>query len=121
VCLLAARERALREGRATSVDAMTVYTSVQAHSSIVKDARIAGIRPERIRLVPVDATYAMKASALDAAMREDAAKGLVPVSVCATVGTPSSGAIDPVRAAAGVCAAHGAWLHVDAAYAGAAA
>ncbi|MGP1310171.1 MAG: pyridoxal-dependent decarboxylase, partial [Phycisphaerales bacterium] len=49
VCLLAARERALASGRAMSVDAMTVYASSQAHSSIAKDARIAGVRDERVR------------------------------------------------------------------------
>lgn len=121
VCLLAARERALRAGRASSVDAMTVYASTQAHSSIAKDARIAGIAESRVRLIPTDASYAMDTSALARAMGEDAAKGLAPIYVCATVGATSSGAIDPVRAIADAAGVHGAWVHVDAAYAGAAA
>ncbi len=121
VCLLAARERALKTGRARSIDAMTIYTSTQAHSSIAKDARIAGIGDDRVRLVPTDAKYAMDTAALARMMREDAANGLIPIYVCATVGTTSSGAIDPVRAIVDASHAHGAWVHVDAAYAGAAA
>lgn len=121
VCLLAARERALRSGRATSIDRMTVYTSTQAHSSIAKDARIAGVSGAHVRLIPTDANYAMDASALARAMRDDASNGLVPVYVCATVGTTSSGAIDPVCAVVDAAQAHDAWVHVDAAYAGAAA
>ncbi len=121
VCLLAARERALRDGRAKTIDSMTVYTSTQAHSSIAKDARIAGIGDDRVRLVPTDANHAMDADALARSMREDVAQGLTPIYVCATVGTTSSGAIDPVRSIVDVARAHGAWVHVDAAYAGAAA
>jgi aromatic-L-amino-acid decarboxylase len=121
VCLLAARDRALRSGRATSIEKMAVYTSTQAHSSIAKDARIAGISDAHVRLIPTDATYAMDASALARAMRDDASNGLVPIYICATVGTTSSGAIDPVRAIVDAARDHHAWVHVDAAYAGAAA
>jgi aromatic-L-amino-acid/L-tryptophan decarboxylase len=52
---------------------------------------------------------------------EDRAAGRTPFFAMATVGTTSSTAIDPVPAVARVCAAEGLWLHVDAAYAGAAA
>lgn len=121
VCLLAARDRAVRSGPAMSVDRMTVYTSTQAHSSIAKDARVAGIGDERVRLIPIDSGYAMDADALARAMRDDAASGLTPIYICATVGTTSSGAIDPVRAIVDAARPHHAWVHVDAAYAGAAA
>ncbi len=121
VCLLAARDRAVRSGRASSLDRMTVYTSTQAHSSIAKDARIAGIAEANIRLVPTDASYAMDAGALARMMADDTAKGLAPIYICATVGTTSSGAIDPVRAIVDAARQHHAWVHVDAAYAAAAA
>ncbi len=85
-----------------------VVCSEQAHSSVEKAARILGMET---RKVPTDAQYAMRA---DLARLEDAA------AVVATVGTTSSTAIDPVNDLADRAAAAGAWLHVDAAYAGAA-
>ncbi len=117
--LLAARERAARAGIALAD--MRVYASTQAHSSLAKGARIAGLADEQLRLVGVDAVQAMRADALAAAMASDVAAGARPVMVCATVGTTSTGAIDPVPAIADVAGAHGAWLHVDGAWAGAAA
>ena len=58
--------------------------------------------------------------ALEAAIAADRAAGAVPAMVCATVGTTSSGAVDPVRAIGEVCRRQGIWLHVDAAHAGSA-
>lgn len=114
--LLAARERA---GGVGALDRLVAYASDQAHSSVEKGARIAGLR--HLRLVPSDGAYAMRVDELAAQMAADAAAGLVPCFVAATVGTTSSGAIDPVAAIAEVASAHGAWVHVDAAYAGSAA
>ena len=114
--LLAARERA-----GGPYDALTGYTSSQAHSSVEKAWRIAGLRPDRLRTVDVDRSYAMRADALAAAVAADAAAGLRPAFAVATVGTTSSNAMDPVGAVADVMAASGAWTHVDAAMAGTAA
>jgi len=97
-----------------------VYASSQAHSSIVKAAMIAGLGRESVRLVEVDEDYAMKPDALARAIDADRDAGEIPLFVCATVGTTSSTAIDPVGPIGEVCAARGVWLHVDAAYAGAA-
>jgi aromatic-L-amino-acid decarboxylase len=63
----------------------------------------------------------MDPAALAAALDADVAAGLSPVLVCPTVGTTGTGAVDPVRAVAGIARAHGAWVHVDAAWAGVAA
>lgn len=123
VALLAARERATH-GQANRHGAggdLTVYTSIHGHSSIDKGVRIAGYGSERLRHIPADADHAMNVDALEEAIIADKAAGLTPTVVVATIGTTSSTAIDPVRAIAEVCAAHGLWLHVDAAYAGTAA
>jgi aromatic-L-amino-acid decarboxylase len=115
--LLAARFRVAGDG---PFDRLRAYTSTQAHSSIEKAVRIAGLHPEQLRVIAVDDAYAMDADALAEAMQADREAGLVPFFAVANVGTTSSTAVDPVAAIADVAAAHGAWLHVDAAHGGAA-
>jgi len=99
---------------------LTVYTSGHAHSSIEKAVKIAGLGRTNLRLVEVDARHAMRVEALEAAIAADRAAGATPAMVSATVGTTSSGAVDPVRAIGKVCRREGIWLHVDAAHAGSA-
>lgn len=117
--LLAARERATAAG--AELGDLVAYTSTQAHSSVEKAVRIAGLGPDQLRAVAVDDAFALRSDVLEAAMAEDRAAGRVPFFVGATVGTTSSLAFDPVPAVAAVCARHGAWLHVDGAMAGSAA
>lgn len=100
---------------------LTCYASTEAHASVVKAARLAGFREERIRLVPADARFAMRVDRLAAMIAEDRARGLVPAVVVATVGTTSSTGIDPLRPIGACCREHGLFLHVDAAWAGSAA
>lgn len=100
----------------------TLYVSSETHSALAKGARIAGVGADNVRVVDVDPkTLAMDPAHLDRLIADDVAAGAVPVLVCATVGTTSTAAIDPVRAIGEVCRRHGVWLHVDAAYAGVAA
>lgn len=115
--LLAARWRAAGDG---PFEHLRAYTSNQAHSSIEKAVRIAGLRPDQLRLIDVDDAYALRPDGLAAAMADDRAAGLLPFFVVANVGTTSSTAIDPVAGMVEVCRPHGAWLHVDAAHAGSA-
>lgn len=117
--LLAARERALQRG--ASRDELVVYASTQAHSSLEKGARIAGLRPDQVRLVDVDESFALRPDLLAATVDEDRAAGRVPCLVMATIGTTSSLAVDPVDRIAPVAEAAGMWLHVDGAMAGSAA
>jgi aromatic-L-amino-acid decarboxylase len=121
--ILAARER-ITDGRANRAGAtgrLVGYATAQAHSSIEKGMRIAGIGSDNLRLVAVDHTFAMRPDALAAAIRADRDAGMVPFFVNATVGTTSSLAFDPVPAIADVCRRESLWLHVDAAMAGIAA
>jgi aromatic-L-amino-acid decarboxylase len=121
--LLAARERATGgASNARGIDGpLGVYASSQAHSSVEKAVGIAGIGREFLRALPVDRAFALLPDALDRALAADRQAGITPAMVVATVGSTSSGAIDPVPAIGAVCRRHGVWLHVDAAYAGSAA
>jgi aromatic-L-amino-acid decarboxylase len=115
VALLAARQRAV-DGAAALGD-LVAYASAHTHSSLEKAARVAGLGADQVRLVDVDAEFAMRPDALAAAIAEDRDAGRVPFFCCATVGTTSSLAVDPV----GDLVHPGVWLHVDGAMAGSAA
>ena len=122
VALLAARRRALSQDPACA-DRLIAYASTQAHSSVVKSAMIAGFADSpddrrRVRLIDTDATYAMDPQHLTRQIEDDIAAGLVPCFVCATVGTTSSTANDPVDAIVATAVKHRLWLHVDAAHSG---
>jgi aromatic-L-amino-acid decarboxylase len=125
--LLAARERATkfasnRDGVDQSHRRLTAYASSQAHSSIEKATMIAGLGRENLRLIDAPASngFAMDVEALRSAIRSDVARGFTPCFACATVGTTSSNAIDPIRemAAAARTSAPNLWWHVDAAMSG---
>jgi aromatic-L-amino-acid decarboxylase len=121
--LLAARERATNfaSNRRGCDGKLIAYTSSQAHSSIEKAAQIAGIGRDNLRLIEGDRNFAMRSEALARQIAEDRRAGLVPCFVCATVGTTSSNAIDPVAEIGRICLANKLWLHVDAAMSGTAA
>ena len=110
------------EARKKGVDTWQVaYASTQAHSSIEKAMIVAGMGTDRLRVIRTDDSGRMRPEYLEEQMIADASHGLRPTFVCATVGTTSSGAVDPLPEIARVCREHGAWLHVDAAMAGTAA
>ncbi len=123
VAILSARFRATRG--AVNVDGDTTrlvaYASSQAHSSIEKGLRIAGIGTGRTRSVPHDEHFAMRPDALAAMVDDDVRAGLVPFFVCASRGTTSSLAFDSTPAVAAVTGERGLWLHVDGAMSGIAA
>ena len=125
--LAAAREAAgmdIREqGMAGRVDLppLAIYTSTQAHSSIDKAAIALGIGRRWTRHIETNAEFRMRADLLEQAITSDLAAGVKPIAVVATVGTTSSTSIDPVSEIADICERYGLWLHVDAAYGGAAA
>jgi aromatic-L-amino-acid/L-tryptophan decarboxylase len=100
---------------------LRVYASTEAHSSIEKACIVLGFGREGLVKIETDAEYRLRPDALREAVLADVRAGRRPIAVVATVGTTSSTSIDPVAAAADVCAEHGMWLHVDAAYGGSAA
>jgi aromatic-L-amino-acid decarboxylase len=97
---------------------MRVYCSDQSHSSIEKAALALGFGARGIRKILADEAFRMDARSLSHAIEEDIAAGVKPVAVACTVGTTSTGAVDPVAEIAAITRRHGIWLHVDGAYAG---
>jgi aromatic-L-amino-acid decarboxylase len=121
--LLAARERATNfVSNAQGNDSRLVaYTSSQAHSSIEKAIKIAGIGQQNLRLIGVDDKFAMRSDLLARRVEEDRQEGQIPFFVAATVGTTSSNGIDSVLEIGKICNENKIWLHVDSAMAGTAA
>lgn len=122
--ILTMRERTLGwEGNARGLAAqprLRVYASAQAHSSVDKAIRVAGIGQENLVKIPTDGNLAMDAGALDAAIRADRASGYLPAGVILCVGGTSVGASDRIGEGVAVARAHGLTTHVDAAWAGSA-
>ena len=123
--VIAAREEACRIDRAKGEPAdpsrMTLYASEQAHSSVEKTMLVLGLGRENCRKIPVDDEFRMAPDELEAAIERDQDAGLRPFCIVATVGTTSTSSVDPVPRIADISSRHSLWLHVDAAYAGAAA
>ena len=121
--ILAARERATgyaSNKRGCKGD-LVAYASPQAHSSVEKAVKIAGLGEENLRHIEVDAHWALRPESLAAQIALDRQAGKVPCIVCATIGTTSSNALDPLPQIGRICEDNGIWLHVDSAMAGTAA
>jgi aromatic-L-amino-acid decarboxylase len=121
--LIAARERAtgLASNERGCDGRLTAYASNQAHSSIEKGAKVAGIGRANLRLLDVDDSLALRPELLARRIDEDRRAGQIPFFAAATIGTTSSNAIDPIAAIGRICREQGLWLHVDGAMAGTAA
>jgi len=121
--LLAARERATNyASNQKGCDGRIVaYASTQTHSSLQKAAMIAGIGSSNLRLIEVDENFAMRPDVLARQIEADKRSGLLPCLVCATVGTTSSNAMDPIAEISNIASRHHLWFHVDAAMSGTAA
>jgi aromatic-L-amino-acid decarboxylase len=100
---------------------MRVYCSDQAHSSVDKAAILLGLGQDAVRRIPTDDRFRMIPGALAGAIVEDRAAGWLPLAVVATAGTTSTTSVDPIEEIAATCGSEHIWLHVDAAYGGAAA
>ncbi len=122
VSLITAREKATRfvsnRQGLQKQPTFRMYCSHQAHSSIQKAVRIAGLGEENLVKVKVDEDFALVASDLRACIEADIEDGYTPLWVVATLGTTGSTAVDPVPEIASLCKQHDLWLHVDAAWAG---
>ncbi|KFQ10664.1 Histidine decarboxylase, partial [Leptosomus discolor] len=123
VALLAARKNKILELKLSEPDTdesslnsrLIAYASDQAHSSVEKAGLISLVK---MKFLPVDENFSLRGETLKKAIAEDRKKGLVPVFVCATLGTTGVCAFDSLSELGPICDAEGLWLHIDAAYAG---
>ncbi|KAA8514878.1 hypothetical protein F0562_018057 [Nyssa sinensis] len=120
--LTAARDQTLSRIGRESIGKLVVYASDQTHFALKKASQIAGINPMNFRAITTTKSTAFELSpeALRSAILSDVEAGLVPLFLCATVGTTSSTAVDPLGPLCDVAKDYGIWVHVDAAYAGSA-
>lgn len=109
------------EGLQRQDQPLCLYTSEQAHSSVQKAAIALGLGLNNVREVPVDRHYRMDVAALKEMVKRDLKSGSKPLAVVATIGTTSTTSIDPIPDIGAFCRESDIWLHVDAAYGGAAA
>jgi len=111
--LAAAKARAEVEGAGAG---FRIFVGDEAHYSLRKAARVLGIPDAAIVRVPSDGEQRIDAAALERLVGDAAAAGHQRGVVCATAGTTTTGAVDPLEHIADLCTAHGLWLHVDGAY-----
>jgi len=93
-----------------------IYVSTDAHHSVAKSAKLAGVLPDRVRVLPVDESFRMSIPALREAIEADRAAGLRPFLVASAAGTTNTGAVDPLNEIADLCEEQGLWHHCDGAY-----
>jgi aromatic-L-amino-acid/L-tryptophan decarboxylase len=110
--ILCARERHL----GADIRPGVLYASDQAHHSVLKSAKLAGVMPDRVRAIESDDRYRLRVDRLREAIADDRRAGLRPFAVVSSAGTVNTGAVDPLDAIAGLCAAEDLWHHVDGAY-----
>jgi aromatic-L-amino-acid decarboxylase len=124
--LMAARERQsdyseFRGGLQSLDKPLVVYSTDQAHSSVVKAALLAGFGQDNLRWIAADpVSHAMSVPDLEIAMAEDVAAGRVPAAIVVSLGSTGVTAFDPVGEIVQAASRHGAWVHADAAMAGSA-
>jgi aromatic-L-amino-acid/L-tryptophan decarboxylase len=110
--ILCARERHL----GADIRAGVLYTSDQAHHSVIKAAKLAGVMPDRVRPIASDDEFRLRTDLLQEGIDADRRHGLVPFAVVSSAGTTNTGAVDPLDAIADLCAREHLWHHVDGAY-----
>ena len=110
--IVCARERHL----GAEIRRGVLYTSDQAHHSVLKSAKLAGVMPDRVRPIASDDFFRMRIDRLSEAIAADRRAGLTPFAVVSSAGTTNTGAVDPLEAIADLCAREGLWHHIDGAY-----
>ena len=106
--------------RGRDLDGARVYTSDQTHFSIARALDELGFPTDTLVVLPADDAFRLRAAPVAAAIARDRAAGLTPFAIAAVAGSTNTGTVDAIGELANVADAEGLWLHVDAAYGGAA-
>jgi aromatic-L-amino-acid decarboxylase len=109
-----------RAPRGAHLDGARVYVSDQAHFSIARGLDLLGFAPDTLRVIPSDDRFRLQAEPVAAAIAEDRAAGFVPFCIAPVAGSTNTGSVDAVERLADLAERERLWLHVDAAYGGAA-
>lgn len=98
-----------------------IYLTEETHHGYNKIAHMAGLGRRSLRIVATDSALKMRVDLLRELVAEDRRAGYLPSLVIGTAGTTAAGIIDPLPEIGRICREEGLWLHVDAAWGGAAA
>ena len=109
-----------RPPRGALLDGVRVYASDQSHFSIARALDLLGFPPDTLVVIGSDQRFRLRGEPVAAAVVRDRAAGLTPFAIAAVAGSTNTGSVDAVGELADVAAAEDLWLHVDAAYGGAA-
>jgi len=115
-CAVTAANCPARPAEQDILPRLRILTSEAGHFSVLKSARMLGLGPDAVIAIGTDPDRRMRPAALARALEQCRREDLVVMAVVATAGTTDFGSIDPLPRIADLCAASGAWLHVDAAY-----
>jgi glutamate/tyrosine decarboxylase-like PLP-dependent enzyme len=105
-----------KHGMQSAPKKMTMYSSIETHSSNQKGVEILGLGSEALRLAPVDSGYAVNVPAMKQMIRDDREKGLQPVCIIGNAGTVATGGLDDLNALADLAVEENLWFHVDGAF-----
>jgi glutamate/tyrosine decarboxylase-like PLP-dependent enzyme len=106
--------------RAERLAGVRVYASDQTHFSIARALDVLGFPEGTLRVIGSDEAFRLHGAPVEEAVEEDRAAGLVPLAISAVSGSTNTGSVDLVGELADVARRNDLWLHVDAAYGGAA-
>ncbi len=95
---------------------LTLYSSVETHSSVIKAVELLGLGSNALRRVPARDDFTVDVGALAAAIAKDRQAGLLPICVIGNAGTINTGAMDDLETLANLCEKEDLWLHVDGAF-----
>lgn len=109
-----------RPPRGRHLEGVRVYASDQTHFSIARALDELGFPPETLHLVAADERFRLRGAPVAAAIARDRAAGLTPWAISAVAGSTNTGSVDLTGELADIAGREGLWLHVDAAYGGAA-
>jgi glutamate/tyrosine decarboxylase-like PLP-dependent enzyme len=109
-----------RPPRGRALEGLRIYTSDQTHFSIGRALDELGFPPETLAVLPSDERFRLHAEPVAKAIAQDRAAGLTPIAIAAVAGSTNTGSVDLVPELAELAHRESLWLHVDAAYGGAA-